>query len=521
MSRAALYRLYRPQNFDEIEGQKHVAITLKNASKERNFAHAYLFTGTRGTGKTSLARITAKALICTKKLPDGNPCNVCSTCLETTAGHHVDVIEIDAASNSGVDDIRALVDRVQFLPAVAEKKVYIIDEVHMLSSSAFNALLKTLEEPPAHVHFILATTEQHKVLATIISRCQVFHFYPLAIDEMVARMLHIAGLEQFTLAPDAATLIAEHAHGGMRDALSILERLVAMQSSIDVALVRSVLGLQEKDVFSELVASLMGGNAAHILAAVDQARSSGIAPHAFLHGVKQALRTALLSDIHSDGMTDRAKELLRAADTLENSVPLLRYAEIPWLHIELALLKVAFPQAHPAAAQRATLPPVTSNPLPPKQAKAPSAPAAPVPKPAKQTPPKDSDDSSAVTRLQKEWQSFIFKVPNVQLRTALKSTKIQGLEDGTLVLLCQNPLQYAYFGEEEHRVTMQTALKTHYQIDSEIRVDLIEPQAKTDQDTPPAVHSEVAQAAPSVSEKPLTEEDAILKVADLFGGTLL
>lgn len=246
MAYQALYRKYRPQTFSEVVGQEHITETLKNELALNKTVHAYLFTGTRGTGKTSCAKILAKAVNCLN--PDGgDPCLRCESCLSVANGENTDIVEIDAASNNSVDSIRELRDQVAFAPASSKYRVYIIDEVHMLSPSAFNALLKTLEEPPAHVVFILATTEVHKLPATILSRCQRFDFKRIEADRICERIQYIADKEGLTVSHDAASLIAAAADGGMRDALSILDLCASADKNIDEETVESVCGMAGGD----------------------------------------------------------------------------------------------------------------------------------------------------------------------------------------------------------------------------------------------------------------------------------
>lgn len=225
MSYKALYRTYRPNSFDTVVGQKHIVQTLQNALKHNKMSHAYLFCGPRGTGKTTVAKLVAKSVNCLN--PEKAPCNACEHCLSIQNGTHPDVIEIDAASNNGVDEIRELIEKVKYAPLQAKYKVYIVDEVHMLSQGAFNALLKTLEEPPAHVIFILATTEPHKVLPTIISRCQRYDFVRVSIREIQERIEEVLVKEGIKFETEATRLISQLADGGVRDALSILEQCIA------------------------------------------------------------------------------------------------------------------------------------------------------------------------------------------------------------------------------------------------------------------------------------------------------
>ncbi|HSD82303.1 MAG TPA: DNA polymerase III subunit gamma/tau, partial [Anaerolineae bacterium] len=219
----ALYRKWRPQTFDEVSGQEHVLHTLRNAISSGRIAHAYLFSGPRGTGKTTMARLLAKAVNCLNPDPAARPDNTCAICAAITEGRLLDLIELDAASNRGIDEIRDLRDKINFAPGQARYKVYIIDEVHMLTEPAFNALLKTLEEPPAHAIFVLATTDPQKVPATIVSRCQPFAFRRLTVPEIVNRLQELVAGEGLTAEPEALTLIARQATGAMRDAQSLLD----------------------------------------------------------------------------------------------------------------------------------------------------------------------------------------------------------------------------------------------------------------------------------------------------------
>ncbi len=253
----ALYRKWRPRSFNDVYGQPHVTKTLQSQLESGRISHAYLFTGSRGTGKTTCAKILSKAVNCLSPI-DGNPCNECEICRGIDNGSILDVIEIDAASNNGVDNIRDLREEANFTPANAKYRVYIIDEVHMLSIGAFNALLKTLEEPPSHVIFILATTEIHKLPSTILSRCQRFDFKRIAPEDITARLLYVAEKENVNLSETAASLIARIADGGMRDALSLLDRCFAMGTDIDENTVSDAAGIAgtiHLFSFSEFVAN--------------------------------------------------------------------------------------------------------------------------------------------------------------------------------------------------------------------------------------------------------------------------
>ena len=252
MSYVALYRTWRPQDFDSLVGQDHIKTALTNALSMGKIAHAYLFTGPRGTGKTSTARILAKALNC-EKGPTAHPCNECSNCKQITAGSSMDVIEIDAASNRGIDEIRQLRERVSFAPVNCRYKVYIIDEVHMITTDAFNALLKTLEEPPEHVVFILATTEPQKIPATIHSRCQRYDFHRVSVEEIAQHLAKVAKGSDIDADAEALHLMAIQADGGLRDAVSLLDQCAVMDKKITALTVRQVLGIVGRESLRKLV----------------------------------------------------------------------------------------------------------------------------------------------------------------------------------------------------------------------------------------------------------------------------
>ena len=260
----ALYRKWRPRSFDDVVGQEHITETLKRQISTNRLSHAYLFTGTRGTGKTTCAKILSRAVNCEHPV-NGNPCNQCPSCLGIESGSILDVLELDAASNNGVDQVRALRDEAVYTPAAVKKRVYIVDEVHMLSTPAFNALLKILEEPPEHLMFILATTELHKVPATIKSRCQQFSFKRLLPTEISTRLNHVCAHEGIALSTDAAALLARLADGGMRDALSLLDQCSGFRDTVDVPQVLDALGLAGNLETAALMEHLARGDAASAL----------------------------------------------------------------------------------------------------------------------------------------------------------------------------------------------------------------------------------------------------------------
>lgn len=315
----ALYRKWRPRSFDEVVGQKEVTDTLKTQIMNDRLSHAYLFVGTRGTGKTTCAKILARAVNC-EHPENGNPCNKCKSCLGIEDGSIMDVVELDAASNNGVDNVRALRDEAVYSPAVVKKRVYIIDEVHMLSTSAFNALLKILEEPPEHLIFILATTELGKVPATILSRCQRYRFRRLSQDVIADRIKYVAEQENMSLDPDAADLLASLADGALRDGLSLLDQCSVSQP-ITAENVRQTVGLAEKKGTSDLLSAISNGDTENAIVIFEDFWQEGSSPAAVLTELSGLLRDILILKVAPEG----GRELLTAGYDLNT---LKSFAEI-------------------------------------------------------------------------------------------------------------------------------------------------------------------------------------------------
>ena len=303
----ALYRKYRPKTFDDVVGQEHITETLKKQVETGRLSHAYLFIGTRGTGKTTCAKILAKAVNCEHPV-NGNPCNRCAACRGIDDGSVLDVVELDAASNNGVDNVRALRDEAVFSPASVRKRVYIVDEVHMLSNSAFNALLKILEEPPEHLMFILATTELHKVPATILSRCQRHSFKRIPVDTITARLNFVAQQEHLNLQPDAAALLARMADGGMRDALTLLDQCCGNEC-ISTDAVISAIGLAGNLRTAQLLRSVAAGDTAGALEQFRELWQDGKDPSALLDELSMLQRDLLMQAVAPRG----GRELLSGA----------------------------------------------------------------------------------------------------------------------------------------------------------------------------------------------------------------
>lgn len=355
MAYQALYRKYRPSNFDEVVGQTHIIQTLKNAIIQNRIAHAYLFCGPRGTGKTSIAKIFAKTLNCTNS--QDAPCGVCENCKMAANGSHPDIIEIDAASNNGVDEVRNLIDKVKYAPMQGKYKIYIIDEVHMMTSGAFNALLKTIEEPPAHVIFIFATTEPNKVLPTIISRCQRFDFNKVSVNDIKYRLSVVCKNEGIEIDQDGLTLIAQLADGGMRDALSILDQCVAYCTShIDVNEIRKIYGVITSEDIGQLFSSVYKKDVDSFIKDIQKYSDMGMdikrLTADFIHMLKDSLildyseNSTLVSDMNKDMIRKYFRSApihfrIQCMEELMDTYNKYTYASNALDYLEASLLKIS------------------------------------------------------------------------------------------------------------------------------------------------------------------------------------
>ncbi|MBI2984417.1 MAG: DNA polymerase III subunit gamma/tau [Candidatus Kerfeldbacteria bacterium] len=465
-----LYRKYRPQTFAELVNQQHIRITLQQALVQGRVAHAYLFAGPRGIGKTTVARLLARAVNCQRRQPDGEPCNRCPTCQAMLSGSALDIIEIDAASQTGVDNVREnILHNARVGPTLGQFKVFIIDEVHMLSLAAFNALLKMLEEPPAHALFILATTEVHRVPATIISRSQRFDFKRLGVQDMAERLNRLAQQEKRQLADGVAERIARFAHGSMRDAESMLGQLFSFQEAvINREVADLVLPRSNEEVVAEIMAAVVHGQAAAAMVAFHRYCDEGGDIPVLAHELVLAGRTLMLASVDPTlldqvlddqqpahvqelrslvrlGSTERFIDLVEALTTAERQLQRSTFLELP---VEVALIRGAtFGQ--PADTDRASPETKTSpaRPTPPE-------PPAGQPKRANVTKP------LPLAMVQQAWQTVQKKLNGSQpsLRLSLQQATIKESKPGLVVLEVPFALHRQRLTDPKHRQVLEQAL---------------------------------------------------------------
>lgn len=440
MSDISLYRKFRPQTFGHLVGQDHVRVTLTNALKKGQLAHAYLFTGPRGTGKTSTARLFAKAINCLNLGENAEPCEACDICKDITIGRLIDVVEIDAASNTGVDDMRELIDKLHFAPTRAKNKVYIVDEVHMLSKGAFNAFLKTLEEPPANVYFILATTESHKVPETIISRCQRFDFKRIDTKTVMARLAFIAQSEGVTADDEALEMIARHVDGGLRDAIGLFEQLV-VNGVLAKDHVRVILGVAGSSAIEHFYGLLQGGDAQGSLKFIDQLYGEGVDFVQFTKELLEKMRGEMLHAVEAKNMSE-AGRLIGMIEIFQKAFDQLKNAMIVQLPLEVAIVKYLNPVV--------MLAPAIPAPIEQKSSPAPMAPVAQkvviIPPPTSrqaptsqspaETPPEKPLSGRTLTHdeLKKEWPRIVERIKTPKLRISLKDVRGFVIEGHVLTL---------------------------------------------------------------------------------------
>lgn len=448
----ALYRKWRPQKWDEVIGQPHIVQTLKNAVVGDRVAHAYLFAGPRGTGKTTAARLLAKAVNCLDPDPAARPCNKCDHCKAVNESRFLDLIEIDAASQTGVDDVRDLRDKINFSPNQGKYKIYIIDEVHMFSNSAFNALLKTLEEPPPHAIFILATTEIHKIPPTVLSRCQRHEFRRVPVDDIVAQLQNIVKSEKLKAEPEALTLIARQSAGGMRDAISLLDQLASTGQTISLDLTQAVLGTATSQTVLDLASAVLDRSPAAGMDAIHAALDSGTDARILARQLVDYLRALLLIQMGNGGQVDLSADVRARAEKHAqafSSADILRMIKAfnaaaadqrggwqPSLPLELALAEVL----EAPAVLEVSVPPTPASKIPevssqtgegkPKTQK-------PADAPVKVQPPAEGSGEITLSQMAKAWKQICATIKsekNMNLSALLNSCKVLDVKNGILLL---------------------------------------------------------------------------------------
>ncbi|HWQ84432.1 MAG TPA: DNA polymerase III subunit gamma/tau [Anaerolineales bacterium] len=453
----ALYRKWRPQNWNEVVGQEHVIQTLHNALIAERIGHAYLFAGPRGTGKTTTARLLAKAVNCLAEGLADRPCGVCAHCQAVTEGRFLDLIEIDAASNTSVDDVRDLREKINFSPNQGRYKVYIIDEVHMLSTAAFNALLKTLEEPPSHAIFILATTEIHKIPATVLSRCQRHEFRRIPVADIVAHLRKQAEQENIPVENDALTLIARQSTGALRDAISLLDQLASTGQTITLELTQNLLGTAASQAVLDVIEALIARQPDTGINTLQLALDSGSDPRQYARQFVDYLRDLLLMRMGNADQIDATTEtraimarhaqaytpaeLLRLIRLFNAAANESKNAWQPSLPLELAFIEALEPAGEPesdlnnqASAPRSTLTPRKTRPEAeaPAQTSPAAVEAAPSPTPTEGQPL----DDLTFKRVTEHWRRILQSIgqQSKQTQALLNSCKPFGMKDGVLFL---------------------------------------------------------------------------------------
>jgi DNA polymerase III subunit gamma/tau len=496
--------------WDEIIGQEHVVQTLRNAIAADRVAHAYLFAGPRGTGKTTTARILAKAVNCLDMELANRPCNQCAHCLAVNQGRFLDLIEIDAASNTSVDDVRDLRDKINFSPNQGRYKVYIVDEVHMLSTAAFNALLKTLEEPPSHAIFILATTEVHKIPATVLSRCQRHEFRRIPVNEIITSLKALAEEENIQVEPEALSLVARQATGSMRDAISLLDQLASAGKVVTLDLAQDVLGTATSQAVLEVIEAMLSHQSAKGLEAIHRSLDAGSDPRQFARQIVDYLRSLLLVAMGNAAQVDATTEarhqmarhaqalpvpeLLRVIQAFNQAATETRSSWQPALPLEMAFIEAITPTGTPGESEPpATAPAKTQTPekVPPTVEK-PSRPAV-IPKATDPEPAVEAEmsstDTSANQQLNKNWEQVLARVreQNPNLYGVVNSAVSRVLRNNVLTLGFRGEVLKLQVEKAANLELVQRVLKQVMGTDIYVRVVLVSGKKST---PPPEVDSD-------------------------------
>ena len=485
----ALYRKYRPLQWDSVIGQDHVVQTLTNSIKADRVGHAYLFAGPRGTGKTTVARLLAKAVNCLNEDPAQRPDNTCDNCKAVNENRFMDMIEIDAASNNGVDDVRDLREKINFSPSQGKYKVYIVDEVHMLSTGAFNALLKTLEEPPPHAIFVLATTEIHKIPATVLSRCQRHEFRRVPVAEIVANLQYIVAAENLTADEEALMLIARQSAGGMRDAQSLLDQLASTGTKITLALAQQVLGTATSQTVLEVVTSVLEHQPARGLETIHRALDSGADPRSLARQIVEYMRGLMLiqmgnieqvettQDVKTQMQTHansfNSSDVLRMMKIFNNAAVDLRGGWQPSLSLELALAEVldATPPHSPPTLGGTQGGAPRTKPQPTGTQRAEPKPEVKRPESPKSEAPASDKPIINAGEIVKSWKSLAASLPKSQANFSalLNSVKMIDIQGNTLVLGLASDVLVSKLDKPGQIEIIQKLIRDSFHVDLSIR----------------------------------------------------
>ena len=480
MAVQALYLRWRPMTFEEVVGQEHVTYTLRNALVSGRISHAYLFSGPRGTGKTTLARLLAKAVNCLHDDPATRPCNICPHCVAVNEGRFLDLIEIDAASHTSVEDVRELRDRIAFAPNEGRYKVYIIDEVHRFSGAAFDALLKTLEEPPAHAIFVLATTEVHKVPQTILSRCQRFDFRRIPLQQIVERLRLILENEGVQYEEAALELVARQATGSLRDAISLLDQLIAQPGqALTLELAQAILGTAAVQIVSDLTDALLAGDTAHGLGLINWALDQGVDPRQLSRQMVEYLRVVMLIQTGGERLVETLvgaeaaahaaeqaarfprRALLAALEAFNAATTDMRGGWQPQLPLEMALLTSV--EALYSSAEEAQAAPAV-----PPSASMPSAPSPP-PAPSERLPDERGTTSESAANapltladIHARWQEVLQAArqvdPSGMIQALLRSGRLHTVQGNVIILQMSGEVLCDKIEAENNRQMIEAAL---------------------------------------------------------------